>query len=142
MLLLTKCHKLCFAASSLILITTSWFDESSSFFSLRRHCHFKRLENAYKFWRAVCQFTGPCFVLCVLWCGMPRLLEQRLKLVICDIIVPELLSHNVFLEIWGGVWPIQEVLKKELNNWKLFLLVLRNFKDKEENLVSRTRITA
>lgn len=67
-----------------------------------------------------------CGVCVVLYVHMSRHLGQCQKLVICNIIDSELLSHNVFLEILGGVWPIQEVLKKELNNSKLFLLGTKN----------------
>lgn len=56
-----------------------------------------------------CVCCGVCVVVCV---RVSILLGQCQNLVICDIIDSELLSHNVFLEILGGVWPIQEVLKK------------------------------
>lgn len=41
--------------------------------------------------------------MCVCVCSIPRLLGHYLKFVICDITAPELSSHNVFLETWGGI---------------------------------------
>lgn len=44
----------------------------------------------------------PGVVVCVLWCvcGRPRLWEWCVKLVICDIIAPEPLSHDVSWRFW------------------------------------------